>query len=78
MSYTHLSFEERHCLELDRKTGTSMNKIAGVLERSQSTLSSKLSRNSGQRGYLHQQANNLAISCQKRKTKYIQLTEKLK
>jgi len=35
MSYTHLSLEERYYIELERKMGAPMNKIAAVLGRSQ-------------------------------------------
>ncbi len=38
MSYKHLSLEERHYIEIERKLGTSMNEIASVLGRAQSTL----------------------------------------
>ncbi len=67
MSYTHLSLEERYYIELERKKGISMTKIAAALERSQSTLSRELSRNKGERGYRHQQANAFAVArfCQK-------------
>ena len=47
MSYKHLSLEERHYIEVERKLGTSMNKIADVLGRSQSTLSREIRRNTG-------------------------------
>lgn len=78
MRYKHLSLEERHYIELERKAGHSMSKIAKSLKRSQSTLSRELSRNSGQRGYRHQQANDFALARQEGKAKHIKLTEKLK
>jgi len=78
MSYTHLSLEERHYIEIERKKGTSMNKITAALERSQSTLSRELSRNSGQRGYRHQQANAFSVARHLAKAKHIKLTDKLK
>ncbi len=48
MSYKHLSLEERHYIEIESKAGTSMNKIAQALGRSQSTLSREIGRNTEQ------------------------------
>ncbi|MFQ5660410.1 MAG: helix-turn-helix domain-containing protein [Gammaproteobacteria bacterium] len=47
-------------MEVERKMGTSMNKIASALGRASSTLSRELARNTGQREYRHQQAGHLA------------------
>ncbi len=60
MAYRHLSLEERHYTELQLKEGVSQNKIAKALGRSQSTFSRELGRNTGQRGYRHQQAHGKA------------------
>ncbi len=49
MSHKHLSLEERHYLQVDRKLGAYMNKIAQALSLSQSTVSRELERNTGQR-----------------------------
>ncbi len=78
MSYGHLSLAERHYIEIERKAGTSMNQIAKALGRSQSTLSREISRNTGQRGYRHKQANALAEQRHKNKFKAIKLTEEIK
>lgn len=78
MRYTHLSLEERHYIELERKMGSSMNKIAAVLGRAQSTLSREIKRNSGQKGYRHNQANGFSVERQKIKPKFVKLTDKLK
>ncbi len=78
MSYVHLSLAERHYIEIERKAGTSMNEIAKALGRSQSTLSREISRNTGQRGYRHKQANALAEQRHKNKPKAIKLTEEIK
>ncbi len=78
MSYGHLSLAERHYIEIERKAGTSMNEIAKALGRSQSTLSREISRNTGQRGYRHKQANALAEQRHKNKPKAIKLTEEIK
>ncbi len=78
MCYKHLNLEERHYIELEHKAGQSMNKIAKALNRSQSAISREISRNSGQRGYRYQQANNFAIARHEQKPKHIKLTDKMK
>jgi IS30 family transposase len=78
MSYGHLSLGERHYIEIEHKAGTSMNQIAKALRRSQSTLSREISRNAGQRGYRHKQANRLAEQRHKNKPKSVKLTEAIK
>jgi transposase, IS30 family len=78
MSYEHLSLAERHYIEIERKVGTSMNRIAKALGRSQSTLSREISRNTGQRGYRHKQADALAEQRHKNKPKAVKLTEEIK
>ncbi len=50
MGYKHLSLEERYYIETERLEGCSLNKIAQVLGRSQSTLSREIVRNTGKRG----------------------------
>lgn len=77
MSYKHLSLEERHYIEIEQKLGTSMNKIASVLGRAQSTLSRELGRNTGQRGYRHRQADQRAQARHQHKPKACKLTEEL-
>jgi len=62
MSYTHLSLEERHYIEIRKKKGESANLIAKALKRSQPTISREIKRNTGLRGYRHNQANDLAAS----------------
>jgi IS30 family transposase len=78
MSYAHLSLAERHYIEIERKAGTSMSQIAKALGRSQSTLSREISRNTGQRGYRHKQANRLAEQRHKNKSKAVKLTDQIK
>ena len=43
-----------------RKAGYKQNQIAEVLDRDEGTISRELSRNTGQRGYRHKQADELA------------------
>jgi IS30 family transposase len=78
MSYKHLSLEERYYLETAKKAGNTLTKIALDMGRSQSTLSRELSRNTGQRGYRHNQAMRLAQERQALKPKQIKLTEAIK
>jgi len=60
MSYKHLSLAERHYIQIERKLGKSCKQIACDLGRSASTISREISRNTGLRGYRHQQADRLA------------------
>lgn len=77
MSYKHLSLEERHYIELSMKNGKSLTKIADDLGRSQSTISREVTRNLGQRGYRHKQANRRAQHRHEMKNKAIKMTAKI-
>ncbi|MCW7552777.1 IS30 family transposase [Endozoicomonas gorgoniicola] len=78
MAYTHLSLEERNYIEIQRKEGVSMNKIAKALGRAQSTLFRELGRNTGQRGYRHKQAQRSAQERHQEKAKSVKLTDDIK
>lgn len=78
MAYKHLSSEERYYIEIQRKEGVSMNKIAKALGRSQPTLSRELARNTGKRGYRHKQACRMAKERHQTKPKAIKLTPDIK
>ncbi len=78
MAYTHLSLEERHYIEIQRKEGSSLNKIAKSLGRAQSTLSRELDRNIGKRGYRHKQADRMAAQRHAEKPRAIKLTDEIK
>lgn len=78
MSYTHLSLEERYYIEIQKKRGESANNIAKALTRSQPTISREITRNTGLRGYRHQQADDLAVSRHQEKAKAIKLTGEIK
>ena len=78
MSYKHLYPEERHYIEIELKNGTSQNKIAESLGRSQSSISRELGRNTGQRGYRNKQAESLAQERHKNKPKEVKLTDEIK
>jgi transposase, IS30 family len=57
MNYTHLTQEERYQIYALKKAGHKQSEIASVLERSASTISRELARNSGRRGYRPKQAH---------------------
>ena len=78
MSYTHLSLEERHYIEVQIKRGVSQNMIGEALKRSQGTISREMARNTGLRGYRHKQANETALKRQIGKPKSIKLTPSVK
>ena len=60
MNYTHLSQEERYQIYALKRAGHGQSEIAGVLNRSPSTISRELRRNGGERGYRPKQAHSLA------------------
>ena len=74
MSYRHLSLVERHYIELERKRGKSFGEIGLTLGRSQSTISREVQRNTGKRGYRHQQADKFSSFRHAEKNKAIKLT----
>jgi len=78
MGYKHLSLEERYYLEIAKKAGKTLTEIASDMDRSQSTLSRELIRNTGQRGYRHKQAMRLAQERHATKPKQVKLTESVK
>lgn len=55
-----------------------MKEIAIKINRSQSTISREISRNTGGRGYRHQQAQRFTIERHKEKSKSVKLTPELK
>ncbi len=77
MSYKHLSLEERHYIEVSLKKGMTLTEIGGDLGRSQSTISREVSRNSGQRGYRHQQADRFAQERHVTKEKSIKMSSEI-
>ena len=74
MGYKHLSLAERHYIQLGRKRGKSLSQIASELHRSPSTVSREVKRNTGLRGYRHQQADRMAQMRHKTKPKHVKLT----
>ena len=78
MGYSHLSLAERYYIELERKLGKSLNQIACDMGRSQSTILREVNRNTGLRGYRHQQANRKAQQRHKNKPKRVKLTNEIR
>jgi len=58
--YTHLTREERYQIYALLKAGHSQVEIAGILNRSSSTICRELARNCGKRGYRPKQAHKKA------------------
>ena len=77
MGYKHLSLVERHYIQLERKMGKSFSEIARCLGRAASTISREVKRNTGLRGYRHQQADRKAQERHKSKPKRIKLTPEI-
>ena len=78
MKHKHLSFQERYYIEVALKKGDSQNMIAKALNRSQGTISKEISRNRGERGYRHKQADRFANIRHKEKHKAIKMTDEIK
>ena len=78
MGYKHLSLVERHYIQIERKLGKSCFKIASDLGRASSTISREIRRNTGLRGYRHQQADRQAHERHKNKPKALKLTREIK
>ena len=78
MSYNHLRPEERYYIDIELKKGTSQNKMAKSLGRSQGSISRELARNTGQRGYRNKQAESFAQERHKNKPKKVKLTDEIK
>jgi IS30 family transposase len=78
MSYKHLSLEERHYIEISMRNEMTLTEIASALDRSQSTISREIKRNTGQRGYRHKQAGRMALERHWNKSKAIKLTDEIK
>ena len=66
-SYDRITKEDRIVIEALRKAKIPVQQIADQLGRPRQTLHAELNRNSGQRGYRHQQAQRLADERQRQK-----------
>ena len=78
MSYKHLSLEERHYIEISLKNEESHSTIAESLNRSQGSITREIARNTGLRGYRHNQAHKKAMERHQLKVKAVKLTDSVK
>lgn len=64
-AYHHVTREIRSQIYALKATGTSLNKIASIVERHVSTISREIKRNTGGRGYRYKQADEKAVERRK-------------
>jgi IS30 family transposase len=76
--YTHLTEAQRYYICLMRKQGFSLRFIAKIMNRSVSTISRELKRNTGKRKYRPKQAHDKHNKDTKRKTRQLNLQAKLR
>lgn len=76
-SYKQLNYEQRCQIEALKKSGLSQQAIADAVCVSQSCISRELSRNTGERGYRHKQAERKASSRRVARAKAYKMTEDL-
>jgi len=76
--YKHLTSEQRHYIAMSIKQAVSKNKIAQHLNRSHSSILREIERNSGKRGYKHNQADGFAKQRHLDKNKFIKLNDDCK
>mgnify|MGYP000850296810 CR=1 FL=1 len=74
MTYRQLTQEDRIRIHTLLQQNYSIRRIASILSRCPSTIYREIRRNSGERGYRHQQANNKAVERRKYPRK-IKMTE---
>ena len=77
-TYIHLTQEERYHIYIEHKKKVSAGQIAKDLNRNKSTITRELERNTGNRGYRHQQAHIKAQRRHATKPKAIKLDEAMK
>ena len=73
-TYTQLTIEERYYVYRTNKRGDSIQKIAKEMNRSPSTISRELKRNTGSKGYRYKQAHSKAKQRHQDKSKAVKLT----
>ena len=76
--YTHLTESERYHICLMLKQQNSLSAIAQTMNRSVSTISREIKRNTGRRGYRCKQAHGLACGRHSSKPKAVKLTDEVK
>ena len=72
--YTQLTEAERYHIYTMKKQGYTDTVIAQGMGRDRTTIWRELQRNTGQRGYRHQQAQQLTIARHQAKPKRVKLT----
>jgi len=65
--YTQLTHEQRYQIQALMKAGLNQSEIAVIVGVHKSTISRKLSRNHGLRGYRPKQAHRFAMACRQSK-----------
>lgn len=76
-NYKQLTYEQRCQIEVLKKSGMTQQQIANAIGTSQSTMSRELSRNTGQRGYRHKQAQRKAEERRDSAVKAVKMTESM-
>ena len=76
--YTHLTKAQRYYIYLMRKQGFSLRFIAKIMNRSVSTISRELKRNTGKRNHRPKQAHEFAQQRHQKKNKATKLTSEVK
>lgn len=76
--FTQLTLKERYQISAYIKVGYTQNDIAKLLDKSQSTISREINRNSKYNKYQAEIAVQLTFSRHKKKNKFIKLTKKAK
>lgn len=74
-NYKQLTYEQRCQIEALKKSGMTQKQIADLVGTSQPTISRELSRNTGQRGYRHKQAQRKTDERRHNAVKAIKMTE---
>ena len=72
--YTQLTEAERYHIYTMKKQGYTHTAIANGMGRDRTTIWRELHRNTGQRGYRHQQAQLLTVARHRTKSKRVKLT----
>lgn len=76
-TYQQLTYEQRCQIEALKKSGLTQQAIASVVDVDQSTISRELSRNTGERGYRHRQAQRKAIERRRATVKAHKMTAEM-
>ncbi len=78
MSYKHQSLEERHYIEISLRNEEIHEVIAESLDRSQSSITREIARNTGLRGYRYKQNHKKTIERHQNKLKAVKIKNEVK